>query len=89
MDSHFFLDPGTENVIAVTLTAILVDPEFWNDKDGDPLCASGSTLDPGKHRMDDILGQIMITGGDEQLVAGKGIRAIRIFDSRGFKKTQV
>jgi hypothetical protein len=71
VDAHFLFDAGADNIVAVAQGAVRVDPVLGDDEYGDPLGARGCALDPGKHRGDDVLGQVVLAVGDENLGAGQ------------------
>jgi hypothetical protein len=51
---------------------------FGIDEHADPLDAGGRVGEPREDEMDDVLGQIVLAGGDEDLVAGELERTVRL-----------
>ena len=85
VNAHFTLDIACRHIIGFSQRTIRVYPNLGNQENGDALCSGRISFNPGKNRMDDILGQIMITSGDETLGTGNGISAVRISFSGGFQ----
>jgi len=85
VNAHFTLDIACRHIIGFSQRTIRVYPNLGNQENGDALCSGRISFNPGKNRMDDILGQIMITSGDKTLCTGNGIGAVRISFSGGFQ----
>ena len=45
-----------------------------------PFDARRRALDARQHQMDDVVGQVMLAGGDENLLAGDGVGAVGLRD---------
>jgi hypothetical protein len=71
------LDAHAVHVVARAQAAILVDHELGHDEQADALDALGRTDDhAGQHQMDDVLGHVVLTIGDEDLGAEDLVRAV-------------
>ena len=51
---------------------------FRHDEQRNPLHALGRALDAGQHQMDDVLRQVVLAGGNEDLLAGNLVAAILV-----------
>jgi hypothetical protein len=70
-----------EDVVGLTERAIGVDPDLGNDEKGEALGTGGGFRCPGEHQVDDVVDQIVVAAGNEDLLSGNGIRAVVLFDS--------
>ena len=78
MDAHLVLDRAAGHAVARAERAVGVDEELRHDEERDALGARGRALDAGEHQMDDVLGEVMLAGRDEDLGAGDRIGAVAI-----------
>ena len=59
-----------ETRVARARIAVGVEQEFRHDEQRDALDAFRRALDAGQHQMDDVVGQVVLAGRDEDLLAG-------------------
>ena len=77
VNAHLILDRATADAVALAQRSVLVDQELGHDEQRDALGAVGRTRRLCQHQMDDILREVMLAGGNEDLLAGNGIAAAR------------
>ena len=82
VDAHFAFDIAALHVVGFSQFALFIDADLGNHKDGDALRSFRIAFDAGQHRVDDILGQVMVAGGNEALGAGDGVGTICILLGR-------
>ena len=83
VDAVFFLHTGADDVVAVSQAAVFIDEIFGHDKDGNALGAGRVAFDAGQHRVNDVVHQVVLAVGDEDLVAGQGKGAVGVAYGRG------
>jgi hypothetical protein len=89
VNPHLAFDAAAIDVIGLSQFPLFVDPDFWDDKNGNALRARGVAFDSGQNGVNDVFGQIMVAGGNEAFRAGDGIRSIRVFLGGGFQSTDI
>ena len=80
VDAHLVLDRAADDAVALAGLAVGVRQEFRHEKQRDALDAGRRALDAGEHEMDDVVGEIVLAGGNEDLLAGDGVGAVRLRD---------
>ncbi len=78
LDAHLVLDAHTVHVVARAQRPVLVDHELGANEQADALDALGRALHAGQHQVDDVLGHVVLTVGDEDLGAKDLVRAVRL-----------
>ena len=86
MNSHLVLERAARHPVTITRFPVL-DQKLGYDKKGNSLRSLGCTLDPGQHQVDDVFGEVMLTGRDEDFRSGDRIGAIRVRHSLGLEQT--
>ena len=76
VDPHLLFDRAAGDRVARADRAVLGRHEFGDDEEGNSLDAFRRALDAGQHQVDDILGEIVLAGGDEDLRAGDLVAAV-------------
>ena len=69
MDAHLLLDGAAADAVALAGIAIAVEHEFRHDEERDAVHTFRRAFDAGEHKMNDVGGEIMLTGGDEDLLS--------------------
>ena len=82
-------DGTTGHRIALTHSAVAVGEKLGNDEQGNTLGALGRVWQASQYDMDDVLGHVMLTGGNEDLGAGDAVGTVRVRLGLGFQNTQV
>ena len=78
LDAELVLDGHAVHVVALAQRAVGVDQEFRHQEQRDALHALGRVGQAGQHQVDDVLGQIMLAVGDEDLGAGDAVAAVAL-----------
>ena len=76
MNAELVLEPGAEHIIALAQRSVIADKEFRHQKQRDTACAGRSVRQSRQHQMDDIVGEIMLAIGDEDLLAVNPVGAV-------------
>ncbi|KAF1854083.1 hypothetical protein Lal_00005300 [Lupinus albus] len=69
MDAQLVLQRHALHLIAGAQAAVGIDQEFRHDEQADALHARGRIGQAGQHQMDDVLRQVMVAVGDEDLLS--------------------
>ncbi len=78
VDAHLVLDRAAGDGIARARLAVLVDEELRHDEERDALGTLRRAFDPRQHQMDDIVRHVVLAGGNEDLLAGNLVAAVRL-----------
>ena len=70
VDAHLLFNAGANNVVRFTQTAVIIYPDFRNDKKRNSFGPLRRALDPGQYRMNKILRKIVVAGGNENFIPG-------------------
>jgi hypothetical protein len=89
LDAHLVFDAHAEHVVAGTQGTVCIHHEFGHDKQADALHALGRALHTGQHQMDDVLGHVVLTVGDEDLGAENFVGAVGLWLGAGAHGCQV
>ena len=89
VNAHFLFDRAAGDAVARAERPVVIDQKFRHDEERDALHAGGRALDPREHQVDDVLGQIMFARGNENLLPGDGIGAVRARDRFRGEKPQI
>ena len=76
VDAHLVLDRAADDAVALAGRAVGVRQELRHDEQRDALDAGRRALDPGEDEMDDVVGEIMLAGRDEDLLACDRVGAV-------------
>ena len=74
--AHLVVQPGQDDVVALAERPVGVHQELRDDEQRDALHAGRSAGNLGQHQVDDVLGQLVVAGGDPHLVAGQPVGAV-------------
>ena len=80
VDAHLVLDRAADDAVALAGRAVGVRQELRHDEQRNALDARRRALDAGEHEMDDVVGEVVLAGGDEDLLPGDGVGAVRLRD---------
>ena len=69
MDAELFLNPQRPQIVALAGPAVAVGQEFRHQEQGDAAAARRRVRGARQHHMDDVVGQIVVAVGDEDLLA--------------------
>ena len=68
MDAHLVLDRAAGDAVARRRASRRVDDHLRHDEQRDALDARRRAFDARQHQVDDVLGQVVLAGGDEDLL---------------------
>jgi hypothetical protein len=83
VDAHLLFDVVCEHVVGLAKRTVGVDPDLRNDEEREPLGAGRGVRCACQHQVDDVVDQVVITAGDEDLFAGDGVGAVILLDCLG------
>ena len=76
MDAELVLDRMAARIVARAERAVVVHEELRHEEQRDALRAGRRIGQPRQHEMDDVVGEIVLAIGDEDLLAGDAIGAV-------------
>jgi hypothetical protein len=79
VDAHLVLDGGDGDVVALPRRAVVVDAALRHDEEREALGAGGRAVDAREHEVHDVVGEIVIARGDEDLRAADRVAAVGQF----------
>ncbi len=84
LDPHLLLD-----AVAADRVASPIGQDLGREEQGDSLRSRRRVGHPRQHQVDDVVGQVVLTAGDEDLVAGQREAAVRARLGAGAQQGQV
>jgi hypothetical protein len=75
-NSHLLFRTRTDDVVDLTQAAVVIHPDLGNDENGNAFGPRRCPFDTRQHGVDDVLGEVVFSVGDVDLVAGDGIGAV-------------
>ena len=76
MDAELVLDRMGAHVVASRQRAVGVEQEFGHQEQRDAARAGRRVRQPRQHEVDDVVGEVVLAVGDEDLLAGEAIAAV-------------
>ena len=89
MDAHFLFDGADGHRVAFAKRAVFLDHELGHDEQRYALDTFGAAFDLGQHQMDDVIGHVVFTGRDKDLLAGDLIAAVFLWRCFGTHQAQI
>jgi hypothetical protein len=89
MNAHLVLDRAAGDGVAVAQRTVLVHQELGDDEQRDAFDVVRRPGDLGEHQVDNVLGQVMLTRGDEDLRTGKLVAAVFLRVGASLQQSQV
>ena len=89
VDAHLVLDRAADNAIAFADAAVRVGQELRHEEQRDALDACWRAFDSRQHQVNDVVGEIVLAGRDEDLLAGDGVGAVRRRDRTGLDEAEI
>ena len=83
MDPHLLLDVAAVDVVGLAEAAVLVDPDLGDDEQRQALGAGRRVRGAREHEVDDVVGEVVVAGGDEDLLTGDQVGAVVLLDRLG------
>ena len=89
VDPHLVLDVVAIDVVRLAERAVLVDPDLGHDEQRQAPGADRRVGRAGEHEVDDVVGQVLVTGGDEDLLAADLVDSVAELDGLGLGGSDV
>ena len=89
MDAHLLFDRAARHRIARADFAIGIGQEFRHDEQRNAAGAGRRAVDAGQHEMNDVLDEIVLAGGDEDLGAGDFVAAVGLRRGAGAHQAEI
>ena len=93
LDAHLLLDAAGGDAVARAHLAVLADEEFRHHEEihGGEIVVDLAVLvrDLRDHHVDDVVGQILVAAGDEDLGAGELVGAVGLLDRARLHQAQI
>ncbi len=89
VDAHLLFDRTAGHRIARAERAVGGGQEFRHDEQRQSARALRCAVDAGQHEMNDVLDQIVLAGGDEDLGAGNFVAAVRLRRRAGAHQAEI
>eukprot|EP00053_Salpingoeca_punica_P011811 m.105261 g.105261 ORF g.105261 m.105261 type:complete len:692 (-) comp15789_c0_seq1:35-2110(-) len=89
LDAHLVLDVAAADVLLLVERAVGLGQELRHDEERDAAGALGGAGGAGQHNVDNVVGQVVLAGRDEDLLAGDLVRAVGLLDGLGLDLAQV
>ena len=89
VNAHLLFQAQALHRVARARIAVLVRNELGHDEEADPPRAGRRAFDPGQHQVDDVLGQVVLAGGNPDLLAGDLVGPVGLRNRLGAQQAQV
>ena len=89
LDAHLVLEGGAQHAVAHAGFAGRVGQEFGDQEQADAFDAGRGVQQAGEDEVDDVLGQVVFAGGDEDLVAGDAVGAVVLRGGLGAQQAEI
>src|SRR5690606_24037296 len=76
LDAHLVLDRATAHRVAFADAAVAADLELRGEEQRDALGPGRRVGQLGQHQVQDVVGEVVLAGGDEDLGAGDRVAAV-------------
>ncbi len=83
VDPHLVLDVVAVDVVRLTQRAVLVDPDLGYHEQRQPPGPDRRVRSAGEHQVDDVVSQVLLAGGDEDLLAADLVDLVSELDGLG------
>ncbi len=89
LDAHLVLDGHAAHVVGLTRAAVVTHQELGHDEAGDALGARRGVGGAGQHQVHDVVGHVVVTEGDEDLLARDAVAAVGSGHRLGGQRTHI
>ena len=89
LDAHLVLEGAAADAVALADRTVRLRQELRHDEQRDALGAARRIRQARQHEMDDVLGEIVLAGGDEYLGAGDAVAAVGLRLGLGAQHAEV
>src|ERR1019366_9152443 len=79
VNAHLVFDRTAGHAVARTQRSVGIDQDLRHHEQRYALDAGRRALDPRQHQMDDVVSEIVLAGGDEDLGPGDLVAAVGLF----------
>ena len=76
VDAELVLEAGAEDIVAGADPAVVIDQEFRHQEERDAAGSRWRVGQPRQHHVDDVVGQVVLAIGDEDLLARDAVGAV-------------
>ncbi len=77
VQAELVLDRAADDVVARAEAPIRLDQKLRHQEQRNPLGAGGRVRQAGEHQVDDVVGEVVLAEGDEDLLAEQAVAAVR------------
>src|SRR5690606_40714002 len=88
LDAHLLLQSTAHHTVTLTDTTLIVGQELGYDEQRNAAGAFGGIRQTGQHDVYDVLGQVVVAGGNKDLGTGQLVGAIRLRDGAGLDRSE-
>ena len=89
MDAHLVFNGAAVDAVALAHAAVGVHMELGHDEQRDATAAGRGVGQAGQHQVDDVLGHVVLAGGDEDLLAGNAVGTVALRLGLAAQQTQI
>ncbi len=89
MNAHLVLDRTAGHAVARAQRSVGIDQNLRHHEQRHALDSGRCAFDARQHQMDDVLGEIVLTGGDEDLGAGDLVAAVGLLHRLGPQQAEI
>ena len=89
VNAHLVFDRAAGDAVGRAERTVGIDQHLGHHEQRHALDAGGRAFDAGQHQMNDVLGEIVLAGGDENLGAGDLVAAVGLLDCLGAQQTEI
>ena len=89
MDAHLLFDRAAGDAVRPAERAVVLDLELGHHEQRNALGAGRRAFDAREHQMHDVLGEVVLAGGDENLGAGDLVAAVGLFHRLGAQQAEI
>ncbi len=81
--AHLVVDPGEHHVVALTEGAVVADERLGDQQQRDAAGAGWTSGDLGQHQVHDVVGEVVLAGGDPHLLPEDPVGPVGLRDRPG------
>ena len=89
VDAELVLDAGADHVVMGAERAVVVDADLGHQEQGDAARARRRIGEASQNEMNDVVGQLVVAVGDEDLGAEQAIATVGLLHGAGFELAEV
>jgi len=89
VNAHLLFEAAARSRVALSQRTILVDDKFRHNKERDAFDPFRTAFNAGQDKVNNVLGQILLTARDPDLLAGNFVRPIRLRHRLGLDQAEI